>query len=316
MAIELRHLRYFVAVAEEGHITRAAERLGMQQPPLSQQIKAIELELGAQLLRRKARGVELTDAGRALLEDARSILADVDRAVETTRRASRGEQGRLCVGVTSTAPFHPLVSRALRAFREACPMVALTLEECFSNELADRLRGERMDAAFIRTSAADSDGLLVHRLLQEPMVVALPAHHPLAREEAGTKALSVRQLAGETFILAGPPGTGLHDAIIAACHAAGFNPRVGNLGASTGQGPRIASTLSLVGAGLGITCVPVSVERMNIDGVVYRRLAGATLPKAPLSLASRRGDPSTVVRQFLTIVRRVSRDFLSGDAGP
>jgi len=314
MALELRHLRYFVAVAEEGHITRAAERLGMQQPPLSQQIKAIERELGVQLLRRKARGVEPTDAGRALLEDARTILADLDRAIETSRRASRGEQGRLCVGVTSTTPFHPLVARAIRAFREACPMVALTLEECFSTELVDRLRSERMDAAFIRTSAAESDGLLVHRLLQERMVAALPAHHALACKEARTRPLSLRQLSAETFILAGPPGTGLYDGIIAACQAAGFNPRVGNLGASTGQAPRIASTLSLVGAGLGITCVPVSLERMNIDGVVYRRLDGPVQPKTLLNLASRRGDPSTVVRQFLSIVRKVSKDFHSAEA--
>jgi DNA-binding transcriptional LysR family regulator len=311
MAMELRHLRYFVAVAEEGHITRAAERLGMQQPPLSQQIKAIELELGVQLFRRKARGVELTDAGRTLLEDARAILANLDRAVETTRRASRGEQGRLCVGVTSTTPFHPLVPRAIRAFRDACPMVALTLEECLSNELIERLRSERMDAAFIRTTAADSDGLLVHRLLEEPMVVALPSQHPLAGEAWAIKALSFKQLAGDTFILPGPPGTGMHDPIIAACHAAGFNPRVGNLGASTQQAPRISSTLSLVAAGLGIACVPLSLERMNMEGVVYRRFIGSEQPKALLSLASRRGDPSTVVRQFLSIVRKVFKDFAS-----
>ena len=103
--MELRHLRYFIAVAEERHITRAAERLGMQQPPLSQQIKAIERELDVQLFRRKARGVELTEAGQAFLEDARATLAHLDRAMETTRRTARGEQGRLCVGVTSTSAF-------------------------------------------------------------------------------------------------------------------------------------------------------------------------------------------------------------------
>src|SRR6187455_1032227 len=116
MTMEMRHLRYFVAVAEEGHITRAAERLGIQQPPLSQQIRAIERELDVQLFRRKARGVELTDAGHAFLGDARRMLAQLDQAVETTRRAARGEQGRLCVGVTSTTPFHPLVPRVIRAF--------------------------------------------------------------------------------------------------------------------------------------------------------------------------------------------------------
>ena len=114
--MELRHLRYFIAVAEEGHVTRAAERLGMQQPPLSQQIQALERELDVQLFRRKPRGVELTDAGRALLDDARAILAHVDHAFATTRRTARGEQGRIAVGFTSSAPFHPFVPRVIRAF--------------------------------------------------------------------------------------------------------------------------------------------------------------------------------------------------------
>src|SRR3981189_2896087 len=107
MTMELRHLRYFIAVAEEGHITRAAERLGMQQPPLSQQIKALERELDAQLFRRKARGGELTDAGQALLNDARPMFAHLDRAVETAKRTARGEQGQIRVGLSPTGPFHP-----------------------------------------------------------------------------------------------------------------------------------------------------------------------------------------------------------------
>jgi DNA-binding transcriptional LysR family regulator len=308
MAMELRQLRYFVAVAEEGHITRAAERLGIQQPPLSQQIRAIERELDVQLFRRKPRGVELTDAGRAFLDDARAMLAQLDRAFETTKRTARGEQGRICVGVTSTTPFHPLVRSTLRAFGKACPMVSLTLEECLSNELVERLRNERMDAAFVRTSLADPDGLVVHPLIEEPMVVALPSAHALARAKS-EPAVSLKQLAAETFILYGPPGTGMYDAIIAACHTAGFNPRIGNLGASTQQAPRITSTLSLVAAGLGITCVPSSLQCMHMEGVVYRRISGRTQPKALLNLASRRGDASTVVRQFISLVRKAARDF-------
>jgi DNA-binding transcriptional LysR family regulator len=313
--MELRHLRYFVAVAEEGHITRAAERLGIQQPPLSQQIKAIERELDVQLFRRKARGVELTDAGCAFLEDARAMLGHLDRAVETTRRAARGEQGRLCVGVTSTAPFHPLVPRAIRAFREACPMVSVTLEECLSNELVERLRNQRMDAAFIRTSLSDRDGLIVKSLIEEPMVVALPSTHILAQGDRET-AVSLKRLAGETFILYGPPGTGMYDATIAACHAAGFNPRVGNLGASTQQAPRITSTLSLVAAGLGISFVPSSLQRMNMDGVVYRPLKGSTYPRAVLNLASRRGDSSAVVKQFLNLVTAAAKSFVQSEGKP
>src|SRR5215467_4075804 len=127
--MEIRHLRYFIAVAEEGHVTRAAERLGMQQPPLSQRIKAIERELDVRLFRRKGRGVELTDAGRTFLENARAILTHFDHTFETTRRTARGEQGRICVGVTPSCPFHPFVPRVVRAFREAYPLVSLTLEE-------------------------------------------------------------------------------------------------------------------------------------------------------------------------------------------
>src|ERR1700752_5247479 len=127
--MELRHLRYFVAVAEEGHVTRAAERLGMQQPPLSQQIQALERQLAVHCFRRKPRGVDLTDAGRALLDDARAILAHVDHAFATTRRTARGEQGRIAIGFTSSAPFHPFVPRVIRAFREAYPLIALSLDE-------------------------------------------------------------------------------------------------------------------------------------------------------------------------------------------
>jgi DNA-binding transcriptional LysR family regulator len=306
--MDLRQLRYFIAVAEEGHITRAAERLGMQQPPLSLQLKAMERELDVQLLRRRPRGVELTDAGRALLADARAMCAHLDRAIDSTRRAARGEQGRLCVALTSTTPFHPLVPRAIRAFREACPMVSLTVEECLSNESIERLRNESIDAAFIRISLSDPTELSVHALLEEPMVAALPGSHPLARGEREA-AITMKQLADETFILYGPPGTGMYDATIAACQAAGFNPRVGNLAASTQQAPRIASTLSLVAAGLGITFVPTSLQRMNLEGIAYRRIKGASPPKAVLNLASRRGDPSAVLRKFLGLVRKAAKDY-------
>src|SRR3954447_7758070 len=135
MAMDLRHLRYFVAVAEEGHVTRAAERLGMQQPPLSQRIRALEQELGVVLFRREPRGVALTPAGHTLLTDARAILAQVEHAREATRRTARGEQGRITVGFTSSAAFHPFVPRVIRAFREAHPRVFLTLEEGGTTEL-------------------------------------------------------------------------------------------------------------------------------------------------------------------------------------
>src|SRR5207245_5336459 len=235
MAMELRHLRYFIAVAEEGHITRAAERLGMQQPPLSQRIKAIERELDVQLFRRKARGVELTEARRVFLDNARAMLAQNERAIESTRRTARGEQGRLCVGVTPTGPFHPFVPRVIRAVREAFPLVSLTLEECLTPDLLKRLQNEQMDAAFLRTPMADPEDLAVDALLDEPMVMALPSAHPLAWND-GDDAVSLRDFAGETFIVyARQHGPGLYDATTAACRKAGFSPRLGQ------EAPRITS---------------------------------------------------------------------------
>ncbi len=310
--MELRHLRYFIAVAEEGHVTRAAERLGMQQPPLSQQIKALERELGVQLLRRKPRGVELTEAGRALLADARAILAHIDHAFATTKRTARGELGRIAVGFTSSAPFHPFVPRVIRAFRDMLPQVSLTLEESGTTELIDSLRHERIDAAFIRTPVADPQGLAVHPLLEEAMVVALPQGHTLTRGgRTDAAALSLASLAAETFIVyRRPSGPGLYDAIFAACHASGFSPRVGQ------EAPRIVSTLNLVAAGLGISMVPASLQRMAMDGVVYRRLKGPSAPIAPLNLATRRHETSMAVQRFVRLVRQMARKSRSahGDA--
>jgi DNA-binding transcriptional LysR family regulator len=299
--MELRHLRYFIAVAEEGHITRAAERLGMQQPPLSQQIRALETELGVQLLRRKPRGVELTDAGRALLDDARAILAHIDHAFAATRRTARGEQGRIAVGFTSSAPFHPFVPRVIRAFRESFPLVSLTLDESGTTALIDDLVHERVDAAFIRTPVADPVGLTINPLLEEAMLVALPSTHNLASIETP---LPLAALAAETFIVySRRNGPGLYDAIFAACHAAGFSPLIGQ------EAPRIVSTLNLVAAGLGIAIVPASLQRMQMDGVVYRRLEDTTQPRAPLLLATRRGDTGAVLRHFLDLVKRMARTF-------
>jgi DNA-binding transcriptional LysR family regulator len=161
-----------------------------------------------------------------------------------------------------------------------------------------------MDAAFIRTLAVDPQGLVINPLLEEPMLVALPSDHTLTSAGGRDAAISLKRLAGETFILYGPPGTGMYDATIAACRAAGFSPRVGQ------QAPRITSTLSLIATGLGISLVPASLQRMNMDGVAYRRLTGAVQPKAVLNLASRRGDPSELVRQFLTLVKKAKKSLV------
>lgn len=298
--MELRHLRYFIAVAEEGHVTRAAERLGIQQPPLSQQIRALEQELGVQLFRRMPRGVQLTDAGTTLLEHARAILSQVDRALASTRRTARGEQGRVVVGFTSSAPFHPFIPRVIRAYRELSPLVSLALEENGSGQLVQALHSEEIDAAFIRSPLADVVGLVATPLLEEEMLVALPTGHGLAnaRDESP---MPLSSLAKETFVLyKRPGGPGLYDTIIAACRNAGFSPHVGQ------EAPRILSTLNLVAAGLGVSIVPASLRRLQMDGVVFRSLSESPQLKAPLILACR-GENSSAVQRFIDLVQHTAQ---------
>lgn len=304
--MELRHLRYFLAVAEEQHMTRAAERLGIQQPPLSMQIRALEKELDVQLLRRLPRGVELTEAGVAFMERARAILDQVNRAVATTRRTARGEQGRVVVGFTGSTPFVPFVPRVVRAFREMAPLVSLALEESGSSELVEGLHNEEIDAAFIRSPVDDVTGLSVQPLLEEKMLVALPTGHVLARRTGYSRVvpLPLQELASETFILYKRPGApGLYDTIISACRAAGFSPRVAQ------EAPRIISTLNLVAAGLGVSLVPQSLQRLQMDGVVYRPLEDNEKLVAPLLLASRKGENAAAVQRFIELVRSTARNL-------
>jgi DNA-binding transcriptional LysR family regulator len=303
--MELRHFRYFLAVAEEGHITGAAERLGMQQPPLSRLIRAMEQEFDVQLFRRKARGVELTEAGHALRERARLILSDVDQAFEVTRRTARGEQGRIRIGVTPTGPFHPLVPPVIRAFRKAFPNVSLTLEERLSSELVDGLGSGRIDAAFAWTPP--TEGLVTHRLLDDEFVVVLPIDHVLAKTKAE---IPLSALSEETFIVYGRrDGFGLFAATIVACRAVGFSPRFGM------EAPRLASALSLAAAGFGIFFVPASIQRVQMEGVAYRALKGRHKPKSTLTLASRRGEPSPAVRRFVEMAKKSAKD-ISANPGP
>ncbi len=309
--MELRQLRYIIAVAEERNVTRAAERLGMQPPPLSRQIRAIEREIDAQLFRRKPRGVELTDAGRAFLDNARAVLAQVDHTFEATRRTARGEQGRISVGYSSSVAFHALVPRVIREFREAFPLVTVTLVESNPTNLIERMRDEKIDVAFIRRLEPNTKGIDISSLLEEPMVVALPSGHALTRtNDRSDAALPLKALADETFILYGDTTGALlmqSNAFVAACHAAGFSPRIGQVV------PHISARLNLIAAGLGVAVVAASVQHIKLEGVAFRRLKGAAQLKAPLSLASRRGDPSPVVRQFLKLAKRTVRNFQAGN---
>ena len=296
-SVDLRLLRYFLAVAEESHLTKAAARLGIRQPPLSQQIRVLEQELGVTLFHRLPRGMELTESGRALLADARSILALVDQAVEGVRRVSLGETGRLTVGFTGSAAFHPFVPSVIRRFRESAPQVRLVLEESSTGELMEAVRDGRVDVAFIRGAHGAEQGVAVETVLEESMLAAFPADHPMVKGRA-RKRIALSELAEESLILyRRHSGPGLYDAIITACGAAGFSPRVAQ------EAPRMLSTLSLVAAGLGVSLVPASLRRVNIEGVVYVNVTGPVELRAPLTLIWRDAPLSGAIRRLIDEVR-------------
>jgi DNA-binding transcriptional LysR family regulator len=295
--IDLRRLVAFVTVVEEAHITRAAEKLGMQQPPLTRLLQGLEAELGVLLLHRTPRGVHPTEAGRALLEEARVVLAHAKRMEEVVRKVARGEQGRLAVGFTSSAALHPFVPAALRHFREMLPGVSMSLEEAGTGELVNALLHEQLDAAFVRSPVSKVPGLMVDDVLDEPMIAALPAGHRLASNR-GTP-LSLADLANDAFILyRRPAGPGLYDAILAACWGAGFSPTI------VQEAPRLTATLSLVAAGLGVSIVPASMQRLGGEEVAYRPLTDCQGLSAPLHLAMRGAPLAPALVHFRNVVRQ------------
>jgi DNA-binding transcriptional LysR family regulator len=250
------------------------------------------------------RGVELTSAGQALFREGKAVLAHLDHALETTRRAARGEQGTLRVGVAPTAPFNPLVPVAIRTFRERFPLVSLLLQEGLSNEIVAQFENDQIDVAFVRARQLHANGVVVAPLQEEPLVAALPSRHPMATTRS--KIVPLKSLANDPFIMIGPSGTGLHDETLAACREAGFVPRLGQ------PTPRITSTLGLIAVGLGIALVPSTMQSVRIAGVVYRRLRDVA-PKAFLGLAWRGDDPSPALKQFIKVVRGAARQRSGSD---
>ncbi|HEY9545342.1 MAG TPA: LysR family transcriptional regulator [Solimonas sp.] len=278
--MELRHLRYFVAVADEGHFTRAAAQLGIGQPPLSLQIQQLERELGTSLFKRLPRGVVLTDAGRAFAQDARRILRDVEQASEHARRVASGELGRIRVGMINSAPFHPLIPQVIREFRRRYPDVAFSLEERTTPGLVAAVRGDAVDVAFVRPIHGSDDGLSIETVIDEDMLVALPSGHPLAHRAS----ISLLALSIEPFVLfSRAVGAGLHDEIVAACRVAGFSPRV------VQEASQVTSIVNLVASGLGVSILPASMQHMHTDGVTFRPIT-RPVPKARLSLIWRHED--------------------------
>jgi DNA-binding transcriptional LysR family regulator len=292
--MELRHLRYFVAVAEEGNITRAAERLGIGQPPLSQQIHALERELDVKLFHRTGHGVVATDAGKALLPDAKRLLDDVDQATLNAQRAGRGETGHLHLGFTASAAFHPIVRALVREFRNAYPGVGLTLTEGTTAHLLAQLDEGRIDLAFLRPGVHSFAGVVLQDIASEPMKAVLPITHPLAQRAR----IPLSALAQEPFVLiprAASPM--LHDEIVSACRHAGFEPMPGQ------QAPQLSTVVSLVAAEFGVSIVPASVSQFHAEGVTYVDIADAKV-RSKLALASLEGNSSTKVGNFLEIARQ------------
>jgi DNA-binding transcriptional LysR family regulator len=294
--MELRHLRYFLAVAEEGQFTRAAERLAMQQPPLSQQIRTLEEEIGFELFVRMPRGVTLTPAGQAFAEDAQRLLQNLQQSEDKASRIARGELGTMSIGLTSSAAFHPFTTEAIRAFRKLCPEVAVELAELNAAEIIERLAAGQIQAAFLRKPVEAREGVAFELLLDEPMVVVLPVGHPLLKGKKRPR-VSLKALAHEDFILVRRPGApGMYADILAACRQAGFVPRIAR------EVPRMLSGINLVAAGLGVTLVPASMQRYDQVGTVYCTLANPSKLSAPLHLAYPAVLHNSAATRFIQLV--------------
>jgi DNA-binding transcriptional LysR family regulator len=293
-AMELRQLRYFLAVARELHFGRAAERLGMAQPPLSQQIRKLERTLGVALFWRSKRHVELSEAGRVLQAEAERLLMQAERAALATQRAGRGEAGNLRIGYTSTCAFTPVVLDVLRRYQAAHAGVVLGLAEMHTTEQLRAVLDGRIDAAFIRSPLSDPQRqYTVLTLLQEPLVVALPASHP----RAAAAAIALADLRAEPFVLfPRAVGTGLFNDILAACRAAGFDPNI------VQEAPQFTSIIGLVSAGLGLSLVPQGLQQLRLDAVIYRPLVGTPVV-APITLVVRRHTPSPALTALLRTAR-------------
>jgi len=293
-AMELRHLRYFIAVAEELNFTRAAERLHMAQPPLSQQIQHLEAELGFQLFRRTKRTVVLTEAGQVFFEESQKILLQVDRAIQLAQQTSRGELGQLTIGFVSSAAYN-VVPAILQQFRTLHPAVKLELREMRTNEQLQRLRFGQIDIGFVRPPI-EEDGINSEIVFREALIVALPETHP----NADRAHVELRELAGEPFILFPRSlAPGLYDPIVSLCLEAGFSPIAGQ------EAIQMQTIISLVAAEMGVAIVPASMQNFQRKGVVYKSLPESTCMVAIALIGP--SHPTAAVQRFLAVARQISR---------
>lgn len=267
--MELRQFRYFVAVAEELHFTRAAERLHIGQPPLSLQIQAIERELGVTLLKRTRRKVELTPVGELFLQEARIALMQASRAIETAKRAARGEMGTLRLSFITSVPLVDVFTRALRAFRLALPDVHLELKIKPSVEIIDDVLLNTVDVGFTRPAIQTimPSTVTAVPVYQDRLMAVLPIDHPLNRT---TGPIALDTLRQERFVLRPRgSGTGFFEQVFTMCAEAGFTPNVAQ------EASEATTTLGLVAAGVGITIAPEALQSIRVHDVVWRELENA-----------------------------------------
>ncbi|MBT9315430.1 LysR substrate-binding domain-containing protein [Leptothoe spongobia] len=284
--MELRHLRYFLAVAEELHFGRAAIRLQMAQPPLSQQIKQLETELGVQLFARTRRKVSLTRAGEVLQQEVQQIFQQVEQAVSRTQQASRGEVGRLAIAFVSSA-MYSLLPDYLKRFREQYPQVDIILHELSTQEQIQGLLGNHLDIGFMRPPI-DQEMLKAQPVLQEPLVVALPVNHHLVTQ----KNVAIQTLQGELFVLfPRSMATRLYDQIISLCHQGDFSPTV------VQHATQMQTILSLVAAEIGVAIVPESLQNLQRRGVCFRPFTEPT-PQAEVCVVWKHNQVTPTMETF------------------
>ncbi|MFO1081574.1 MAG: LysR substrate-binding domain-containing protein [Reyranellaceae bacterium] len=294
--MDLRQLRSFVAVARERHFGRAAERLHVAQPAVSQQIRRLEADLGTRLFERTSRSVELTAAGRALLAGAPEILDRVERLAEATRAVGRSLRGELRLNYARTAPVG-VAGDIVEAFRARHPEVALAIDTATTTRSLDQLRDGRLDAAFVRLPLTEAGDVTVLEVGREPLVVALPRRHRLARRATVDPA----DLQREAIVFwPRAQGPGFHDWVVDTVFA-GKLPGVVHIEPDTEQMVRAVAR----GAGCAVT-TQSRASLLAVRGVVFRPLS-REVPASPLALAWRSADRSAPLRQLIAVARRLRR---------